>query len=241
MPENHSLSVVMPALNEEENIEVAITTTRKVVEKYFSDWEILIFNDGSQDKTGEIAEKLVLKDPTHIKIFHHQTSKNLGGVYKEGIKKASKTYLIMIPGDNENGDEKALGAIFEKAGHADIIIPYITNPEVRPLKRRAISKAFVILTNLVSGCRLHYYNGTVLHKTKKIRQCEIQTNGFGYSAEALVKLIRQGCSYFEVGVELAKRPKGHSKALKWDNIIAVARFLSGILKQSPKDKASLNA
>lgn len=216
----------MPALNEEQNLEAAVRMAQQVVPPFFDDYEILIFNDGSTDKTGAIADRLAASDP-RIKVTHHATPKNLGGVYKAGVQQATKQFVIMIPGDNENGSE-TVTRIFELAGEADIIVPFVANTEVRPFKRRVISRAFVMLTNLVSGCHLRYYNGTVLHKTAIIRECRIQTDGFGYQAEALVKLIRQGRTYREVGVDLARRPEGASKALRLDNLIKVGRFLSSL-------------
>lgn len=216
----------MPALNEERNLEAAVCMVQQVVPPFFDDYEILIFNDGSTDRTGEIADRLAASDP-RIRVTHHARPKNLGGVYKAGVQLATKRYVIMLPGDNENGSE-TVTRIFELAGEADIIVPFVANTEVRPLKRRILSRAFVLLTNLVSGCRLRYYNGTVLHKTEIIKRCPIRTDGFGYQAEALVTLIRAGHTYREVGVELARRPEGASKALRLDNVLKVGRFLTSL-------------
>lgn len=118
--------------------------------------------------------------------------------------------------------------VFSLAGKADMIIPFTSNANVRPLGRRVLSSAFISLMNTISGFQLKYYNGAVLHKTELVRDCGIQTNGFGYQAEALVKLLRQGCSYEEVGTEITYRPHGKSKALRLKNIIAVTKFLASL-------------
>ncbi|MCB9254687.1 MAG: glycosyltransferase family 2 protein [Bdellovibrionaceae bacterium] len=219
-----SVTVVMPALNEERNLEAAVRNAVNLLTPYTSDWEILIFNDGSSDATGEIADRLAATMPKVFAI-HHATSKNLGGVYRAGIQRAQKEFLIMLPGDNENGSETAR-RILDRAGEADIIVPYVVNTEVRPWARRYLSSAFVALINLLSGCRLRYYNGTVLHKTERLRSLNFETNGFGYQAEILVALIRSGCSYLEVGVELAQREKSRSSALRLRNFLQVAKFLT---------------
>lgn len=219
----HSISVIVPALNEENNIEPTVRTVEGTVRKYFSDWEILIFNDGSRDRTGELAESLAKENPK-LKVFHHDSPKNLGGCYKRGVQLASKEYVIMVPGDNEIGAD-VMQKIFELTGSADIIIPYTANLEVRPLGRIIISRAYVHLMNLISGFRLCYYNGAVLHKTELVKSCNIQTDSFAYQAEALVKLLRKGYSYKEIGIQITYRSQGKSKALSFKNIWTVLKSM----------------
>ena len=227
MPTIHSLSVVIPALNEERNIEAAIHTAKVSATKFFEDYELLVFNDGSSDRTGEIIDRLAKSDP-HIKVTHHQTPKNLGGVYKAALAKASKTYLIMIPGDNEN-PPSAIDPVLAEAGNADIIIPYTANQGVRPPLRRVVSKSFVTILNLVSGCRLRYYNGTVLQRVDKLREITIQTDGFGYQAEALVKLLRKKLTFKEIPIEIAPHQLGRkSRALNVKNLLTVGRFIASL-------------
>jgi dolichol-phosphate mannosyltransferase len=218
-----TISLIVPALNEEQNIEATVQSIESTVTKYFQDYEILIFDDGSKDNTGTIADELAESD-NHIKVIHHETPKNLGACYKEGVELASKEYVIMIPGDNECGPA-VMEKVFELAGSADMIIPFTSNSEVRPFLRRVVSRAFVVMCNIVSGNHLKYYNGAVLHKTKLVKECGIKTDSFGYQAEILVKLMRQGCTYREVGTEITYRPHGKSKALRLNNIVRVANFL----------------
>ncbi|MEZ4751407.1 MAG: glycosyltransferase family 2 protein [Bdellovibrionota bacterium] len=219
----------MPALNEERNLEAAVHNAVNLLTPYTSDWEILVFNDGSTDSTGEIADRLAATLP-NVFAIHHRSSLNLGGVYRAGVARAKKDYLIMLPGDNENGSETAR-RILDRAGEADIIVPFVVNTEVRPWARRKLSSAFVALINLLSGCHLRYYNGTVLHRTERLKSLNFKTNGFGYQAEILVSAIRNGCSYVEVGVELAHREKSRSSALKLRNFIQVAKFLTLLFVQ----------
>ncbi len=225
-----SISVIIPALNEEDNLAATISNVLKVVACHFQDWELLVFDDGSSDRTGLIADELAKKDPKII-VTHHPTPRNLGACYKEGIEKSSKDFLIMIPGDNECGLD-VMESIFKMAGNADIIIPFTNNQEVRPVGRRVLSSAFTQLVNTISGCRLRYYNGAVLHKTELIKSIAIQTDSFGYQAEALVKLLRKGHTFEQVGIKITYRPTGKSKAFRIDNVIKVARFLSTLAVES---------
>ena len=122
--------------------------------------------------------------------------------------------------------------VLERAGEADIIIPYTDNPEVRPLARRLLSRGFVGLMNILSGRRLRYYNGAVLHKTSLLRDCPFRTDGFGYQAEILVKLLARGCSYVEVPTRIRYRPHGSSKAFHVRNLIQLVRFVGTLAVDS---------
>lgn len=218
-----SLTVVVPALNEELNLEATIKNIQETVPQYFSDWEILIFNDGSSDATGKIADRLS-KQESRIRVTHHESPKNLGGCYKSGIQKATKEYLIMIPGDNECGPE-VMTKIFALAGTAEMIVPFTANMQVRPLGRQLLSHLFVKLVNQISQQRLRYYNGAVLHRTELLKPLAIATDGFGYQAEILVKLLRRGHSYREVGTEITYRSLGKSKAIQLTSLLKVGSFL----------------
>lgn len=218
-----SLSVVVPALNEEMNLEATIKSIQETAPLFFEEWEILIFNDGSTDATGKIADRLA-RSESRIRVFHHAKPINIGGCYKEGIQRAKNQYLIMIPGDNECGAE-VMKRVFSRAGTADMIIPYTSNHEVRPWGRRVLSKLFVWWINRVGGHNLHYYNGAVLHRTELLRSIPIRTDGFGYQAEILLKLLSKGHSYNEVGIEITYRPFGSSKAISPSSLIRMGRFL----------------
>ena len=225
-----TISVIIPALNEEENLEAAVQTVEKIVRRYFRDWEILIFDDGSQDLTGVIADRLALTN-SRTRVTHHHSAKNLGACYKEGLQQATKDYVIMIPGDNECGAE-VMEPVFALAGKADMIIPYTKNGEVRPRGRRILSQVFVTLINTISGLKLEYYNGAVLHRTDLIKTFPIGTDGFGYQAELLVRMVRRGCTYREVGTLITYRPGGKSKALRLNNIWKVCTFLLGLFMET---------
>jgi len=218
---NPGISIVVPALNEAANLACAVDRARSAARRHFADYEIIIVDDGSTDATGEIAERLVLAD-SRVRVVHHDRPRNLGYAYKEGVALARCEYVLMFPGDDEGSDEQ-LDAVMSRAGAADIIVNYISNPAVRPWSRRVLSRMFVALINGLFGLRLRYYNGTVLHRTEIVRGITIHTDSFAYQAEALVKLLRAGRSYLEVGTPIMARAGGRTKAFRLKNFVDVAR------------------
>jgi glycosyltransferase involved in cell wall biosynthesis len=214
---------VVPALDEAANIAAAVARCLSAGTRHFADVEVIVIDDGSTDGTGAIADELAGRDP-RIRVVHHERPRNLGHAYKAGVALARFEYVIMFPGDNEGSDEQ-LDAVLSRAGTADIVTNYISNPEVRPWSRRAVSGAFVALVNALFGLRLRYYNGTVLHRTALVRGIAIETDSFAYQAEALVKLLRAGRSYVEVPTPIAPRAAGRTKAFRWKNFTEVGRTL----------------
>ena len=150
----------------------------------------------------------------------------LGYNYLAGVKMASKDYIIMVPGDNEITQD-SFETMFNALGPKDIVIPYTVNTEIRPPGRRVLSRAYTMLMNFLFGLKVKYYNGTVIHKRPVIQSITIETHGFAYQAEALIKLIKAGRTYVETGMVLKERAGGQSKALRLKNLI---RVLKGVVQ-----------
>ena len=97
------LSLVFPAFNEEENIGRAIKQAQKVLcrIKSISTWEIIVVNDGSKDKTGEIIDKISKRD-SHIIPIHHPVNYGYGAAIKSGVT-AAKCDFVFFTDYNNNG------------------------------------------------------------------------------------------------------------------------------------------
>lgn len=223
MPIEDSLSVLIPALNEEGNLEATVSTVSAAVKKWFADYEIIIFNDGSTDKTSQIADRLV-NQYSYVRVIHHRVSTCLGGIYKEGIKLAKMHYVILVNGKNDIS-ENELDKILRLKGQADMIIPHPINAQQRPITRKMFSKSFVWVLNAIFKLNLRYYNHYVLHNRKIVNSIYIQTNSYAFQAEALIKLIKSGHNYTQVGVIDNFKNDIKTKAFSLKNIMGVNLFL----------------
>lgn len=211
------LSIMVPAFNEEDNLENTVREIEAGLSGKVKDYEIIIFNDGSTDKTGEIAESLAKKDK-RLRIVHNNPNKGMGYCYITGQKLARFEYYMFIPGDNQM-PAKGLGILTSRIGEADMIVPYVTNMNIRPILRQWISQIFTIILNLLFGFRMTYYNASVIHKTQLLRGVPQNPNsGHAYQAEILIRLLKAGASYVEVGYPMTERSAGKTTALKWKNI-----------------------
>ena len=204
------LTVVMPALNEERNIVAAVDATVKAFEDLKIDGEIIIVDDGSSDRTGELASGLIKKD-SRIRIIRHDTPNGIGASFWAGVKTAAGDAVVLIPGDNEVDPEEAL-RYFSLMQHVDIIIPFVYNREVRNAFRNILSLAFRLIINMTFTVNLNYTNGTVIYRKSVLSKLSHYSNGFFYQAESLIKLIKQGYLFAEVPYYLQRRKFGTSTA-----------------------------
>ena len=219
-----SFSIVVPALNEEGALAATLEQILQVTQKDFPNFEILIFDDASTDNTGRIADQYASRYP-NIRAFHNPKTSGIGYSYKKGIEAATKEYYILIHGDNEIS-----GALMKdmlgSAKKADFSISYIQD-DSRPQARQTVSKCFTKLTNLFFGLQVRYYNGPTLIPLRLLKEISISTNGHAFMAEIIVRLVKRGYRYLEIGFQTRVREEGKSKAFRLKNIVSVLR---GILR-----------
>lgn len=218
-----TLSIIIPAYNEEKNIEAAVKAAvdaTRVNNNKISDYEILLFDDGSRDKTGEIADRLAMGN-NHIQVIHNRPNKGFGYNVLKGIEAAKMDYIVMTPGDNEIFEE-SINNLFSQIGDADIVTAYPINAvEARHPLRRFLSRSYTIILNILFGLRLKYYNGPTFFKTSLLKNNLPTTFGFAYNAEIIIKLLKwRRASYNQTPMKTKPAPL-MTTALKTKNIISV--------------------
>ncbi len=92
------LSIIIPAYNEEKNLFVNITKFNEYLSKQSYDYEILIVNDGSTDKTHEIAAKLALQI-NKLKLINNKINRGKGTAVRQGLLSAKGKYRLFIDAD----------------------------------------------------------------------------------------------------------------------------------------------
>jgi len=96
----HSLSVVIPAYNEESNVELAVRGVSQVTQSLGIDHEIIVVNDGSRDRTGAIVRELADVIPG-LRLVEHFPNRGYGGALKAGFAAATKDLIAFTPADNQ--------------------------------------------------------------------------------------------------------------------------------------------
>lgn len=218
------LSVVIPAYNEAGNIVATLDNVTTALAGLPIDAEILVVDDGSADATGALVRAYAERCPT-IRLQTNERNLGFGATYRRGVAAAARDFIVMVHGDNAWG-AATLRAFFSHVGDADIVIGYTRRMwQTRPLARTLISKRFTLLVNLITGRRLKYYNGLQIHRAEVLKGMTIQSSGYGFQAEVLVKALGQTRTFIEVPMDLLEREHGESKAFGLKNAVDVWRTL----------------
>lgn len=209
-----SISVIIPAFNEEKTLEDAVHVVSKVLREVKS-YEIIIVNDGSTDATGKIAQRLARKN-SNIKILHHAKNEGFGATFNDGLTLASKKFVTGFPADNDMYRETFRDIVRARKG--GVLVSTYMSRDSRPYMRRIATRGFTIVMNFIFGLKLKYYNGYFICPLKLVKPLTLESKGFTYFAELKIKLIKNGVKYIEISYICAPRRHGTSKALSAKSI-----------------------
>jgi len=221
---DRSLSVIIPAYNEAENILATLENITTAFEPLSIPHEILVIDDGSRDRTAELVEQARQRYPA-VRLLKNERNMGFGWSYRRGVEAASLAHIVMVHGDNAWG-WATLREFFSHTGEADVIIGFTRDMlKSRTWARTVISKTFTLLVNLITWRHLRYYNGLQIHQAPVLKSLRIDSHGYGFQAEVLVKALRRTRTYLEVPMDLIEREKGESKAFRMKNVVDVLSTL----------------
>jgi phenylacetate-CoA ligase len=93
------LSVVVPCFNEEGNLDVLVTRTRRVFATHAIAGELVLVDDGSRDGTGPAIDALAVRHPGEIVAVHHRTNRGITSGWRSGLDHAHGRWVCTIDAD----------------------------------------------------------------------------------------------------------------------------------------------
>jgi glycosyltransferase involved in cell wall biosynthesis len=223
MPKLPNLSLFFPAYNEEANIERMVREAQKVLPEVANDWEIIPVNDGSRDKTGEIADRLAQEDP-HVKPVHHVKNQGYGGAVISGFKAAKMDYVFFTDGDLQF-DLRELTLLIEKVDEGDLILGFRKNRR-DPWHRKLNAFCWGTLVKLLFGFRVTDVDCAFkMVKRKVLDKIELTASGAMVSTELLARSHKAGFRFAEVGVTHLPRQAGTQTGAKLSVILRAFKEL----------------
>jgi glycosyltransferase involved in cell wall biosynthesis len=224
MSPTRSLSVIIPAYCEAENILPTLENVTAALAQLDLVYEVLVIDDGSGDGTGALVTANLARFP-HVRLLTNERNRGFGWSYRRGVEAAALDHIVMVHGDNA-WTAATLCDLFSHTGDADIIVGYTRHMwRSRTWSRTIISKTFTFLVNVITWRWLTYYNGLQIHRAPVLKNLRIESHGYGFQAEVLVKALRQTTTYREVAMELTERKHGESQAFRIKNVVDVTRTL----------------
>jgi glycosyltransferase involved in cell wall biosynthesis len=141
-----SLSIFMPAYNEEGNIAATIIDAEKAAKRISQDYEIIIVNDGSRDRTAEIVKELGKVNP-RLKLVSHARNKGYGAAVKTGLNKCTKDWIFFTDSDGQfHYDE--IEKFVDASASADLIMGY-RKKRMDPFHRVFVAQVLLKVWNFV--------------------------------------------------------------------------------------------
>jgi glycosyltransferase involved in cell wall biosynthesis len=223
-----SVTVVIPAFNEEGNIQGAIDSVAAAVGPIVDGYQIIVVDDGSADETRKMALERAAAN-SRIMVVSNEGNKGFGYSYARGVRLAEMEYVTVFPGDNDMAGD-SLAKLVGEIGDTDLVISYMSKTNKRSLFRRIVSRLFIFIMNTLFGLKLEYYNGAFICRTQVLKAIPIKSVGLATLAECLVRMIKSGYSYKAIYFEHIGRKNDRSKAFKLKSIWAVAGTIGILLK-----------
>jgi glycosyltransferase involved in cell wall biosynthesis len=217
------LSVFLPSHNEEPNVERVVRGFLAELPHLAENYEVIVVDDGSVDKTGAIADRLASED-LHVKVVHHPKNRGYGGAVISGIRAATQPYVLLADGDGQF-DPKEVEALAAFVPEYDVV----AGKRIRradPLMRRINGKAWTTLVRIVLGIPITDIDcGFKLFKRELLEGMELRANGAMISTELMARLAGRGAKIKEVGVHHLPRMAGEQSGANFKVIMRAFREL----------------
>ena len=201
-----SLSVFFPCYNEQDNVERTTRTALDALATITTDYEVIIVNDGSRDRTKEIADRLAADHP-QVRAIHHAVNQGYGARVQTGFLAARKEWVFYTDGDGQF-DFREIPLVLNLLDRFDIVSAYRLNRQ-DPLMRRVNAWNWTMLCNFLLGTRLRDIDCAFkIYPRRLFDEIEMRSEGALIDAEILAKANRLGYSIGQVGVHHYPRTAG---------------------------------
>jgi glycosyltransferase involved in cell wall biosynthesis len=200
------ISLVLPAHNEEPNIRAVVEEAKTVLPTAFTDYEVIVVNDGSKDRTLEIAQEMAAEDP-HVRVVNHPVNRGYGAALTSGFNATMGDYVMFMDSDRQF-DINDIHRLTPFVGEYDIVAGYRikrNDPAHRLLNARIFGLAVELLFDIHVkdiDCAFKVFRADVL------RGMNLESPGALINTEILAKAKVQGRTLIQEGVNHYPRLEG---------------------------------
>lgn len=230
------ISIVLPCYNEEailkENLDSIIDYLESKKEKY--QWEIVIINDGSKDKTGTIANDFENRF-SNIRVIHHPCNLNLGNALKTGFKNAKGDIIVVLDIDlsySVEHIERLVDKLIETSSDIVIASPYMEGGKVTdvPFTRKIMSRWVNRFMRFAAQDKFHTYTSMVrAYRKDFISSVNLKTRDYEINPEILYKAMILRARIVEIPSHLDWTEQNKHKGKRTSSMRVLRGFFSGIM------------
>jgi len=201
------LSVVIPALNEADNLAKLLPQLHAVLSSLGIEYEIIVVDNNSSDATAEVCA-------AEGAILIQQTEPGYGGALRAGFEHASGQYILTMDADLSHVPD-FIPAMWNRRSDAELVIAsrYVEGGSAdMPLYREILSIILnVVYTKLLSLPLKDISSGFRLYRTSALTDLDLRSNDFDAQEEILIKCYARGYKIIEVPFRYMPRVTGKSK------------------------------
>ena len=235
------LSYFFPAHNEEANLEGLVAEALETLPSLADRFEIVIVDDGSRDRTPQLADALAAAHADVVRAVHHPTNLGYGAALRSGFQAAKLDLVGFTDGDRQFRvvDLGRLTGRLQEVDAPDVVVGYRIR-RADPIIRTIYARLYRLANRIFFGLTVTDVDcACKLFRRQALEGVRVESGGAFFSAELLIKLRARGARIAEVGVphypRTAGSPTGAKVSVIWR---AVKDFWSLRLRMwSNRDRA----
>jgi glycosyltransferase involved in cell wall biosynthesis len=220
-----SLSIVMPAYNEEPNVVAAVTEVARVAQTLHLDYEIILVNDGSRDRTGEVARLELAPRIANFRLVEHHPNRGYGGALKAGFAAATKDLIAFIPADQQFDFGEIRLLLDQLTADMTLVSGWRVNRQDN-LVRKLNGLGWNLVVTMLFGHLIHDIDcGFKLFRRDLLKHIHVESNGAMIDTEMLAEARARGYKLSEVPVRHLPRVAGQPTGANLKVILRAFRDL----------------
>ena len=207
-----SLSIFFPCYNEADNVGILVKESIDTAESYGVDYEVVVVDDGSSDRTAEIVEEWRKKNP-RVRLVRHAQNRGYGAALRSGFENVKKDLVFMTDGDRQFRVAE-IEKLFSKIDSCDVVTGYRIGRQDKGY-RRLNGRLWTGLTRFLFGLPVRDVDCAFkLIRRGALQGVELKSNQLLIHAELLARLKKRGCRIEQIGVTHYPREKGEATATR---------------------------
>jgi glycosyltransferase involved in cell wall biosynthesis len=210
------ISFLIPCHNEEELVETTYKKVKKVCDGHGLEYEIILEQDGSTDRTSEIIDEIAKSDKRVISLNFPEKMGKGSGLLR--AFEASKGDIIVFLDADIPFDLNYVGKLLERFDESDVVIAsrYAGERKDIPISRVTVSRIYNLINRVLFGIKIRDTQSSMqLFKREVLEKVGSWSPGFEYNIEVLVKAQRSGFKITEAGVPYVHRDRGEFSVSKY--------------------------